>query len=756
MEAMYLMNDLPQATLKAFGGDTLRARVFREKYGLRDKENNIVEEVPAQMWNRLAEEMASVENESDKPIIEEQFYDLLEDYKFIPGGRIMFGAGQPRNVTLLNCYVIPMEEDSLDGIFKWCHDAAKTYSYGGGVGGDISILRPQGASVNNCAVTSTGAVSFMDLMSKVTGTIGQAGRRGALMITIDVTHPDIVDFIDVKNDEDRINVRFANVSVKITDDFMRKLEEDGEIELEYEGNLYGTIKAKTIWDKLIESAHASAEPGVMFWDRMVEGSPTEYNGMNILTTNPCGEQPLDPYNNCCLGSLNLKKFVLNPFTEDAKFDLKSFEDSIRTAVRFLDNVISYNQDKHALQQQADASAASRRIGLGVTGLGDMFVMMGVKYDSQEALQMADRIFNHLKNLAYEASTILAEIKGTFPKYDEDKHLQGEFVRTLDSKVIDQISEYGLRNACILTIPPVGSGSVLAGTSSGIEPIFALSYGRRSETLTENEHEVYHPLCEEYNQFLKQKGEVGSETEFPAIFREAHQIEPKYRVELQAVIQKHIDSSISSTVNLPEDITLEEVDNIYRLAWKLGCKGITVYREGSREGILQTKSEEPKHVATLDDSILNDRPVMLDGKTYRVKTGHGNLYLTVNTFDSVPIEIFVNIGKSGLSTTADAEALGRVISLALRRGATIRDIISQLQDIGGNRQIYIEGSLIKSVPDAIAKILEKYYLESRPIESASGATTQTNAPDFCKQPERCYAEHSGGCVSCKFCLESKCD
>ncbi len=742
--------EIPQVTLDAFEGDELRARTFLEKYALRDIDNNVVENHPDQMWKRVASEIASVEENKSKDNWERAFYSILKDFIFVPGGRIMFGAGQPRNATLLNCYHIPITEDSLEGIFDWCYEAAKTYSYGGGVGVDISGLRPKGAPVNNCAITSTGAVSFMDLFSKVTGTIGQAGRRGALMITIDVSHPDIEDFISIKNDETRTSVRHANISIKVDDKFMQAVEYDREYELSFNGKYIKTVRARELWRKIIESAHKSAEPGVLFWDTTKQYSPSEYNGMGINCVNPCAEIPLDAYNNCCLGSINLTKFVKDPFTAEAKFDFESFKQVAFIATRFLDNVQTYNMQKHALSTQEQAASKSRRVGVGVTGLGDALVMLGIKYDSEDALEAVDCIFSDLKDATYGASNQLAFEKGSFPAFDVEKHLSMPFIQTLPDLLKKRIETIGLRNVVLMTVPPVGSGSILAGTSSGIEPIFALKYTRRSETLSKETYEVDHPLCQEY---LK----LNPGAQLPDTFVTAHNIKPEFRVRMQAVIQKHVDSAISSTVNLPEDITVEEVEKIYMSAWKHGLKGITVYREGSREGILITEKPE---IAVLNDTIINDRPRVLEGKTYKVLTGHGNMYLTVNEFNGRPVEVFIHIGKSGLSTTADAEALGRMISLALRRETPIIDVINQLEDIGGNRPIFSNGTLVKSVPDAVSKVLRENYMKvrSEDVQEAYEVLEHSylDVPDFCKQPQHCYARREGGCITCTYCEDSKCE
>ncbi len=780
--------DIPEKTIDAFGGDELRARVFYEKYALRDKSGRIVEQKPEDMWHRVAREMASPEkNKELKAQWEDNFYWLLSNFKFIPGGRILFGAGQQRRATLLNCYYMPIKEDSLEGIFEWCKEAARTYSFGGGVGTDISILRPKGAPVNNSAIYSTGAVSFMDLLSTTTGTIGQAGRRGALMITLDVKHPDIQEFIEIKNDAQRSKVQFANISIKISDEFMQAVEDDTDFELKFENEkvkISKTIRARDIWEKLVKSAWASAEPGLIFWDSVKKHSPTEYNGMEVHGVNPCSEQALEDYGNCCLGNINLSPFVKNAFTENASIDWENLEKAFQYSVRFLDNVLDYNMKKHPLSFQTKASTSSRRIGVGFTGFGDMLAKLNIKYDTTEGVEFADKMFEHIKNTVYEASTDLASEKGSFPVFDLDTHLSRPFLDTIDKRIVEKIKKQGLRNACILTVPPVGSGSLLAGTTSGVEPAFALSYFRRSKSLSKEEFKVYHPLVTEY----REKFGLENDSELPDTFVTSHEIKPEMRVRMQAAIQKHIDSCISSTVNLPADITLEEVEKIYFLAWKLGCKGITVYREGSREGILVTEEEaksqqqdkiekklptqtqnegmnkthHPNPISSLRSSSTEKikpikRPQCLQGFTEVIKTGYGNLYVTVNTFETRPVEVFVQIGKSGYSTMADAEATGRPVSLALRSGIAVEDVIEQLEGIGGSSPVFSDGKLVMSIPDAIATVLKRHFV------SVGDASVRESA----KRPmdlnlERCpdcgdrALAFEQGCMTCRSCGYSKCD
>lgn len=594
--------DLHPETLAAFGGDELQARIFHDKYALRDGDGRIVERTPDQMWRRIARELASVEAPERREEWTANFNWLLRDFRFIPGGRIMHAAGNARRVTAMNCYVLPVMDDSIESIFEWMKEAARTYSLGGGVGTDISVLRPRGAPVNNAARSSTGSVSFMELFSLTTGTIGQSGRRGALMITIADNHPDVLDFIKVKRNLNK--VRYANISVRISDAFMRAVEEDGDWNLVFENDraaLRRTVRAREVWSEIIKGARDYAEPGVIFWDSVKRWSTSEYSGMDVITTNPCSEIPLEKFGCCDLGNLCLSQFVQDEFTSQARVDWEHLERALRYATRFLDDVLDYNAEKHPLPQQREASLYSRRIGVGFTALGDMLIKLGLRYDTDAAVSLVDGLFDRIKNIVYDESVNLAIERGTFPGYDAQAHLASPFIQTLAPKVRERIERHGLRNVALLTVPPVGSGAALAGVTSGIEPIFDLSYTRRSESLSQELFSVYHPLVREY---MTRFG-IEREEDLPEAFVTAHQIQPDMRVRMQAAIQRHIDHSISSTVNLPHDTTPEEVGRIYFHAWKQGLKGITVYRAGSRENILTAKSEEKPNIYAASREVLED-------------------------------------------------------------------------------------------------------------------------------------------------------
>ena len=745
LEHVFVPIELPKETLEFFNGDELRARVFYEKYALKNEDGLIVEQTPVDMWARVARELASVElTEEKRSEWTKKFYWLLENFRFVPGGRIMFGAGQPRRSTLLNCYYLPIKNDSLESIFEFCKEAGRTYSYGGGVGTDISILRPKGSPVNNSAVVSTGSVSFMELFSVTTGTIGQAGRRGALMITIHVDHPDVVDFIDVKQDLAKVN--HANISVCITDKFMQAVERDDNFTLQFENAKAGIkriVKARELWDKLVRSAWASAEPGIIFWDNVKNESPTEYNGMEVHGFNPCSEQCLEDYGCCCLGNINMSVFVVDEFSERARVDWRNLEKALRYATRFLDNVLDYNADKHPLPEQKKASMWSRRIGVGFTGLADMLIKLNMRYDSPQSVKFIDRMFDKIKNICYDESCNLASEKGPAPAFIAEKHLARPFVQRLDAGVKQKISSNGVRNSCVLTVPPVGSGAILAGTTSGIEPIFATSYIRKSKSLTGKEFKVYHPLVQEY---LKRSG-LKIEAELPDIFVTAHNIRAEFRVQMQGTIQKHVDSSISSTVNIPKEATVQDVKDIYFQAWRAGCKGITVYREGAREGILLTNEQAASHNGPSGYGHKFERPKILTGRTIKLKVTQGSLYVTANrNGDDIIRETFVTLGKSGGDEKADAEAIGRLISLYLQHGGKVQDVIATLKGIQGRDVSWDNGQQLLSVPDAVAKALA----------TITGTTVEAEQElKHCPDCGESSIIFENGCYRCQSCGYSKC-
>ncbi len=755
------MIDLPRETLEFFDNDELRARIFYEKYSLSDIEGNRTEKTPLEMWKRISRELASVEKEGKKKEVEKDFYWLLEDFKFVPGGRILFGAGSNHKATLLNCYYLPIKQDSLEGIYNTAKEMARTYSYGGGVGIDISVLRPKGATVNNAARFSTGSTSFMELYSVTTGIIGQTGRRGALMITLDVTHPDIEDFVTIK--KDKKSVRYANISVKVYDEFMEAVENDKQFTLHFKNEkveFKREIKARDLWNKIIDTAVNTGDPGIMFWDRMKSESPTEYDDrMSIKGTNPCSEQPLENYGACDLGAINLDYFVKNQFTDKAEVDWENLDKTVRYGVRFLDNVLDYSYNRHALKEQADETVYARRIGLGIMGLANMLISMNLRYDSDKAIEFVDYLMKRIKETAYDESSNLAKEKGSFPAFVAEKHLQRNFVKRLDKRLLEKIQKDGLRNACILTVAPTGSISSMAGVSGGIEPIFALSYIRRSESLSEEKFEVLDPFVKRY----MEKFGIKDKSELSGLFVTAHKIDPFFRVKMQAAIQKHIDSSISSTVNLSVETDADTVDKVYRYAWKLGCKSITVYREGSKDDILKATDEKPKE--NEEKLKEEERPFMLSGTTIRMPTSQGNMYLTVNKDESGKIkEVFIDMGRSGETEKSFTEALGRLISIYLQSGGDVGRVIRTLKGIKGGNSLWFNGIQIFSIPDGIAKAIE-LTLKNRDInkenETLHGVLKNSDSLEnekatICPECHQKTLIFENGCFVCKNCGYTKCE
>ncbi len=744
--------------------DSLAADVLRNKYLAPGEEG------PLDLWERVARALASVEEDSDYWF--EEFFAILFDFKFVPGGRVMHGAGRDdarRKPTLSNCYVIPITEDSLEGIYKCLAESAMVYRTGGGVGTDLSILRPKGAPVNATVAGSPGSTSFMNLLSESTNTVSQAGRRGALMLTMRVDHPDIESFITIKNDQRRRKVQYANISCLITHEFMTAVIDDTDFDLRWGGQVFKTVRARDLWQKIIENAHASAEPGIIFWDTMREYHNVEHANP-IASTNPCGEQPLAAYTACNLGSINLSKFV----DDGGALDLEELSEVARTATRFLDDVIDYNMDNHALKKIRRAVESDRRVGLGITGLADALARMQIRYDSEEALETVDQIMETITRSAYQTSIDLAREKGAYPLFSWPEVSESKFIQALPGDLRDQIGEFGMRNSTVLTVPPVGTGSIVAQCSSGVEPIFCTSYKRRvkqDDGETFSEYTVFHPLVEEM---------WGGDDALPDYIVTAHDIDPYFRVRMQGVIQRWVDSSISSTVNLPTDVSVETVADIYVAAYRAGLKGITVYREGSREGILVTDTTadataEPK-ASALKPAKPRPRPAITHGVTERIRTGDGNLYITINEDESGLAEVFASLGKAGGSAAVQSEAMCRLISLCLRSGLDPSAIVKQLKGISGPNPVWDNGELILSAPDAIGRALERYLERSGRGTNGNGsghATANSVAraaaeSDEFRGPGAMAARpmstcpdcggpvtHENACLVCKHCGWSKC-
>jgi len=636
--------------------------------------------------------------------------EVEEDHSFISAG-----------VVVSNCYVIPSPEDSRQGILDNLKVMTEIMARGGGVGINLSSLRPRGSYIKTVNGTASGPCSWAQLYSVATGDVIQQGgsRRGALMLMLDDTHPDVEEFITVKRTAGKIE--HANLSVSISDAFMEAVKNDSDWDLIWQGEVKKTIHARDLWDLICKSAWASAEPGMVFMDRYNKMSNTWYYE-DIRCVNPCGEQGLPAYGVCNLGALNLSAFVHN-----GQMNWERLAEMSRVSMRFLDNVIDANE--YFIKENEEAQMGTRRTGLGTMGLADALIKMKVAYGSDESLPVIERIYATIRDAAYEASAENAAEKGAFPMFDPDKYMQGRFIKRLPKKIQDKIRKQGTRNAVLLTQAPTGTTSLLAGVSSGIEPVYDFAMIRRDRT---GEHILYHPLLQEW------RDAHPDETDPPSYFVASNNLTPEEHVRVQAKVQEYTDSSISKTVNAPNHHTVEEVQRLYRLAYEMGCKGITYYRDGSRDAVL-TRVEDEKKAAdkvqegqtvqspqtpslpaslSIHDGIKH-RPTVMQGYTRQVRAPEGKINVTINSDGAGPLEVFVNVGKAGSDIAALAEALGRLISLNLQiispvsQGERAQEIADQLRNIGGNRSVGFGQQQIRSLPDAVARALELHMASLQP-------------------------------------------
>ena len=763
----------------------IRKDVFLDRYSLKDEEGKALEEYPEQMWKRVAWGISQQEKEDKRKHWQDKFYETLEGFKFIPAGRILSGAGTPYQVTYYNCYVIPSPKDSRGGIMENITMTVEIQARGGGVGVNLSSLRPRGTRVKKVNGTSSGPVNWASLYSTANHDVIQQGgsRRGALMLMLNDWHPDLEEFITVK--QDLTKIPGANLSVCVSDAFMEAVQKDLDWELsfpdttfykydeEWDGDLekwkekqypvkvYQTVKAKYLWELVSEAAWKSAEPGVVFIDRYNKLSNTRYFE-KIIATNPCGEQGLGAWGVCNLGHLNLSAFV-----KDGQIDYKLLSEHTATAVRFLDNVVDANY--YFYEDNKKAQFNIRRTGLGTLGLADALIKLKIKYGSEESLAVIEKIYKTIRDSAYMTSSLLAKEKGAFGGYKKEKYLEGEFIKRLPNEIKDSVAKNGIRNAVILTQAPTGTISLLAGVSSGIEPVYEFSYRRNDRT---GEHIVHHPLFKEW--LDEHTGE-----DVPDYFVSASGLTPEEHVTVQAKVQYFTDSSISKTVNAPNSHTVEDVKKLYMLAYELGCKGVTYFRDGSRTGVL-SKVEEKKEESS--EQALLPRPMKVEGATYRIETPVGTSFITVNhDTNGQPFEIFIAIGKAGSEIAAMAEALGRLISTTFRYGNHVshkehaKEIVDQLRGIGGGRSVGYGPNRIRSLPDAVAKALTLHFnlnasyasvvAESPPINGgndpivASDAPIQTAIPfkqgDICPGCGEATLVFEEGCKKCYSCGHSEC-
>lgn len=706
-------------------------------------------------------------------IVEEQ----IRAKKFIFGGRILANRGlsdKNRKITYSNCYVVAPPKDNLESIFECGAKLARTFSYGGGCGIDISNLRPSGAKVNNAAKTTSGAVSFMDFYSYITGLIGQSGRRGALMISISCDHPDLEEFIEIKSDLDKVTK--ANISVRVSDKFMEAVVKGETLILKFVTDTGETItkevEAYPIFRKLAQMNWDYAEPGILFWDRITSWNLLSNNKeFSYAGVNPCAEEPLPAGGSCLLGSINLAEFV----TKERKLDLSSLRETIQVAVIALNEVLDEGLPLHPLQEQRDSVAEWRQIGLGVMGLADMLIKLRVKYGSTTSRSILESIGHELIMTALETSSILAANCGPYPKFNRDYVIRTPFFKNLDSgdmndlrfqSLHDDICKYGLRNSQLLTCAPTGSIATMLGVSTGCEPIFATSYTRKTESLVNEEkyYKVYTPIIK------KLIDEGFSEETLPEYVVTSEQIPYRERIKVQATLQKFIDASISSTINLPESATIDDVETIYRLAWEEGLKGVTVYRSGCKRGAVLSKNPVIKECLK--------RPESVEAKLIRFKNGSENWIAFVGLIDGRPYEIFTGINNIEDFPIPTSVTEGEIIkvkdSLGKRYDFQYTDKYGYTNRLGGlsrifNQEYWNYAKLISALLrggielDKVVKIIDGMHFESDTLNTwkngvkraiktfiVDGVTSHEVCPD-CGE----HLIYEGGCTICKNCGFSKC-
>lgn len=743
-------------------------QIWDMKYRMKGADGQPVDASVEDSWRRVARDLARVEKDPAK--WEERFYAALEDFKFLPAGRILAGAGTGRAVTLFNCFVMGTIPDNMGGIFEMLKEAALTMQQGGGIGYDFSTIRPRGAEVKGVAADASGPLSFMDVWDAMCRTIMSAGsRRGAMMATMRCDHPDIEQFIEAKQDSARL--RMFNLSVLVTDDFMEAVKADGPWDLKFDGKVYHTLQARGLWNRIMRATYDYAEPGVIFIDRINQANNLHY-AETISATNPCGEQPLPPYGACLLGSINLARLVADPFTDAARLDEAALDELVRTAVRMMDNVV--DASKFPLDQQAAEAQAKRRIGLGVTGLADALLMLGLRYGATGAVEQTRKWMKAIARSAYLASADLAREKGAFPLFDADEFLKSGFMQKMDADVRDAITEHGIRNALLTSIAPTGTISLYAGNvSSGIEPVFAYAYTRKvlQKDGSRTEEEVVDYAVQMWR-------DLHGDAPLPDHFVNAQTLAPGDHVAMQAAAQEWVDSSISKTINCPEDISFEDFKDVYLAAWDLGCKGCTTYRPNDVTGSVLSVSEKTEDVPEADrgaDVVYLteplDRPAALEGSTYKLKwpgSEHA-IYITVNDIvqggHRRPFEVFIN--SKNMEHFAWTVALTRMISAVFRRGGDVSFVVEELKAVFDPRGgAWMQGRYVPSILAAIGGVIERHMIATGFLEGeglglksdpqaevmAVGERPRGPACPSCGQYGMRMVE---GCMTCPSCGHSKC-
>ena len=749
-------------------------QIWDMKYRFKQADGTPIDETVEDTWRRIARDLARVEKEPE--VWEEKFYAALEGFKYLPAGRITAGAGTARAVTLFNCFVMGTVPDSMSGIFEMLKEAALTMQQGGGIGYDFSTIRPKGADVHGVAADASGPLSFMDVWDAMCRTIMSAGsRRGAMMATMRCDHPDIEDFIAAKSDPARL--RMFNMSVLVTDDFMDAVKADKSWDLVFGDTVYHTVEARDLWNRIMQATYDYAEPGVIFIDRINQANNLSYCE-TIAATNPCGEQPLPPYGACLLGSVNLSRLVSNAFEEDAALDEKALDDLVAVAVRMMDNVV--DASKFPLEAQAQEAQAKRRIGLGVTGLADALLMVGLRYGSDEAARRTEQWLRAIARAAYLASVQLAKEKGAFPLFDAEAYLASGTMQAMDDDVRAAVREHGIRNALLTSIAPTGTISLYAGNvSSGIEPVFAYAYTRKvlQKDGSRTEEEVVDYAVQMWREKFGGK-------ELPDYFVNAQTLAPLDHVKMQAAAQKWVDSSISKTINCPEDISFEAFKEVYMEAWDTGCKGCTTYRPNDVTGSVLSVSEEkpadeaPAQVTVDGDgaevvymSEPLDRPQELDGATYKLKWPDSEhaIYITVNDLVVAghrrPFEVFIN--SKNMEHFAWTVALTRMISAVFRRGGDVSFVVEELKAVFDPRGgAWMQGKYVPSILAAIGGVIEKHMIATGFLAGEGMGLKEDPKADVValnQKPKGQACSSCGsyelrmveGCMTCASCGYSKC-
>ena len=762
-------------------------RIWDMKYRLKDPDGKPVDGTVEDSWARVARALAAGETES--AAWETRFREALSDFRFLPAGRILAGAGTGRDVTLFNCFVMGTVADSMEGIFEALKEAALTMQQGGGIGYDFSTLRPKGARVKGVGADASGPLSFMEVWDAMCRTIMSAGyRRGAMMATMRCDHPDIEAFIDAKEESGRL--RMFNLSVLVTDAFMDAVENDRPWELSFDGTIYRSMRGRELWERIMRATYAYAEPGVIFIDRINRRNNLQYCE-TIAATNPCGEQPLPPYGACLLGSINLARLVRRPFEDGAAVETPDLEQLTNVAVRMLDNAI--DASRYPLPQQEHEAKAKRRLGLGITGLADALILCGARYDSDKGRGLARSWMRAIRRAAYLASAELAAEKGAFPLFEAEPYLAGENLRATEPEVRDAIAQHGIRNALLTSVAPTGTISLFAdNVSSGLEPVYSFAYtrqvlmpdgGRREEEVTDHACRAFQSLR-------------GDDAPLPSSFVDAQSLDPLDHVRMQAAVQEFVDSAVSKTINVPTDTSFESFQNVYLEAYELGCKGCTTFRPNAITGSVlsapvRTEKDSSEPELPLEQPRARprdiydsgavvymtrplDRPEALPGKTYKVHWPEHDhaIYITINDIVQDgrirPFEVFIN--SKNMEHYAWTVALTRMISAVFRRGGDVSFVVDELKAVfdprGGH---WVGGHYVPSLLAAIGEVIEEHLVDigfsagrdelgsegKRRVAAgagpAPGLAGSRNCPK-CSLPSLIRQEDCDTCTSCGY---SKC-